>query len=623
MFKTLHSSGALRGRGWNESLRWIGAVALLLLAIGAGWSGPALADDAKDPPPAPTKSDAPAPPKAVTASPSGRVAKNIAIITIEGIIDEWTLYSVKRRMAQAQQDGADAIVFEIDSPGGEVYSCVLIATEIKKSAVPMTIAWVNPKAYSGGCVLAMACKELVISDGAVVGDVLPISMDAAGNLRRIGREEREKFTAPVMADLVDSARQNGYDEQMVQAFVRMGVKLWLVEHTKTGKRLFVSREEYLLAVGEEPDATTPTVPRGLEPIPEPRHRRSSESSAGSGGGGGGEKTDFTPAAPGFSPTLIGDVNMELSLKSGVATRPKLTDADQKGLYMPVEFVTDGSAPLTLRETELTRYGIAKAKIRTDDELRRYYGATNVVRLNENWADHTARFLSLMPVKIFLIVVFLVALFVEMMHPGLSLPGGIAAICLVALVLPPILAGIAGWWTLGAIVLGIGLVGVEIFVTPGVAIIGVIGVLMLFCGLVGTFLVGPSGGGALFPGSGKSGGEIGFAVATTFVSLMTAGVLIGVLVRFMPRMPMLNKLVLSNVQPDEPEPGAYTPAFGPDQPIKVGMTGVAISPLRPVGRVEIGERIVEAVTDGSFIDAGDKVKVVNAGGFRTMVAKDEG
>ena len=623
MFKSVYKSGALGGRGLKESLRWVGAIAALLLAIGAGWSSSARADDGKElgglggqP-----KVDAPAL-KTVTASPSGRVAKNIAVITIEGIIDEWTLYSVKRRMAQAQQDGADAIVFEIDSSGDEVFACVLIATEIKKSAIPMTVAWVNSQAYSGGAVLAMACKEMVIGDAAVVGDVLPISMDGGGQLRKFGREERENLTAPVMADLVDSARQNGYDEQMVQAFVRMGVELWLVEHAKTGKRLFVSRAEYVLAVGEEPDATTPTVPRGMEPTPRARRNRSREASGAGGGGGGTEKTDFTPAAPGYSPTLIGDVNTELSVKSSPGVRPNLNDAEHKGMYRAIEYVTDGSAPLTLRETELTRYRIATAKIRTDEDLRKHFGATNVARLNENWADHTARFLSLMPVKMFLIVVFLVALFVEMMHPGLSLPGGIAAICLVALVLPPILAGIAGWWTLGAIMLGIGLVCVEIFVTPGVAVIGVIGVLLLFCGLAGTFLVGPSGGG-LFPGSGKSGGEIGWAVATTFVSLMTAGVLIGVLLRFLPRMPMLNKLVLSNVEPDEPEPGAYTQSIGPDHPIKVGMTGVAITPLRPVGRVEIGDRIVEGVTDGSFIDAGVRVRVVSAGGFRTMVAREEG
>jgi membrane-bound ClpP family serine protease len=555
----------------------------------------------------------------VKVSPSGRVAKNIAIITIEGEIDEWTLYSVKRRIAKAQQDGADAIVFDVDSPGGEVFSCVLIATEIKKSTVPITVAWVNPKAYSGGAVVSLACRELVISDGAVLGDVLPIGVDSGG-LRQIGREEREKFTAPVMADLVDSARRNGYDEAMVQAFARRGIPLWLVENTKTGRRLFVSREEYRLAVGEEPDELQPTVPRGLGPAPQPTRRERREGNAAVSGTG--EKTDFTPAGPGFSPTLIGDVNTELSMKGSRPTRPNLKDPDQKGMYKPIEFVTDGSAPLTMRGTELVRYGIATAKIRSDEELKTYFGATNVVRLDQNWADMAARFLSHGSVKMFLIVVFLVALFVEMSHPGLTLPGGIAAICLVGLVLPPILTGIAGLWTLAAIVLGIVLIGVELFLTPGVAIIGVIGVLSLFAGLAGTFLVGPGNG--LFPGAGRSSTDIGWAVATTFISLVVAGVVIGFLMRHLPQIPMLRRLILANEVDggEEETPGSYAPSFSPDHPIQPGMKGIAVTPLRPAGRVQIGERIVDAVADGSFIDAGAKVKVLSSGGFRTTVALDD-
>src|SRR5262249_15177031 len=137
-----------------------------------------------------------------------------------------------------------------------------------------------------------------------------------------------------------------------------------------------------------------------------------------------------------------------------------------------------------------RYKVATDKVRTDDELKAYFGAKNIARLDENWADHTARFLSQFWVKGLLIAIFLIALFVEMTHPGLALPGGVAALCLVALVMPPILAGIAGWWTLVAIVAGIVLICLEIFVTPGLAILGVLGVLMLFGGLVGTFLVGP-------------------------------------------------------------------------------------------------------------------------------------
>jgi membrane-bound ClpP family serine protease len=547
------------------------------------------------------------------------VRKNIAVITIEGVIDEWTVYSVKRRIRAAYEQGADAVVFDVNSPGGQIFACILVSTEIKRSPIPTTVAWVNPWAYSGGAIVSLACKEVVISDGAVLGDAIPIRFDPVAGLETTGVDEREKMAGPVIADLIDSARQNGYDEMMVQGFVRRGVELWLVEHKDTHARLFVTAAQYKAAVGEEPDRLSPTVRSGTGPMDpaKPRTPRANAPPTDTKP----ERTDFIPAAPDYSPTLAGDVNTALIASGSRSIRPDLNSPEHKGKYTRVEYVSDGSGVLTLHETELLRYRVAAGKIHSDEELRQHFGATNLIRLDENWADHTARFLSIFWVKAFLIVVFLVAMFVEMSHPGLSLPGGIAAICLVALVVPPILAGIAGWWALVAIVLGIALICVELFVTPGVVVIGLIGVLALFAGLVGTFLIGPGTGGGVFPGSGRSTGEIGWAVTTTLIALVIAGILIGVLLRFLPQVPFLNRLVLTSVDSDEETTGSYTPSFGPDNPIRPGMVGVAVTPLRPAGRVQIGERIVDAVADGSFIDAGARVRVLTSGGFRTTVTQE--
>ncbi len=602
---------------------------LLVLA----WSGVVVAQDVKKDAAAGATAAQP-----VKPVPSGRVANNVAIITIEGPIDEWTVHSVRRRIAKAQEQGADAVVFEVNSPGGLITACILISTEIKKCPIATTVAWVNPMAYSGGAIVSLACKEIVISDGAVLGDALPIAYSPVSGLATLGRDEREKMAAPVIADIIDSARQNHYDEMLVQGIVRRGVELWLVENPETGERLFVNEDQYRVAVGGEPSRLSPSIAPGVGAADGARDRRNAPPSDARRGGtrrfpqstiasaprspAPAEKTDFSPAEKGVSPVFAGDVNADLSLRGVPSVRPNLEDAEHKGKYVPIEYVTDGSGILTMRESELMRYGIARAKVRTDADLKQYFGAANLARLDETWADSAARFLSNFYVKAFLIVVFLVALFVEMMHPGLSLPGGIAAVALVCLVVPPILAGIAGWWTLAAIVLGIGLVAVEIFITPGVVIVGIVGVIVLFSGLAGTFLVGPGGGG-MFPGSGRSGSEIAWAVAATLVSLISASVVVGVLLKFMPQIPVFRRLVLTTEDPDESSPGAYAPSFGPENAIKPGMKGSVVTPLRPAGRVQIGERIIDAVADGDFVDAGEPVRVVSASGFRTVVVRDVG
>ena len=94
--------------------------ASLLLAV-ASWAWAMQAS-----PPA----DQRAPP---TAVPAYRQANKVAVLTVHGAIDGITLRSLERRVRQARDDGADAIVFDIDTPGGALDAtldiCHLIRTD--------------------------------------------------------------------------------------------------------------------------------------------------------------------------------------------------------------------------------------------------------------------------------------------------------------------------------------------------------------------------------------------------------------------------------------------------------------------------------------------------------------
>jgi membrane-bound ClpP family serine protease len=51
---------------------------------------------------------------------------------------------------------------------------------------------------------------------------------------------------------------------------------------------------------------------------------------------------------------------------------------------------------------------------------------------------------------------------------------------------------------------------------------------------------------------------------------------------------------------------------------LGREGTALTPLRPSGSVEIDDSAVDVVTDGKYVDAGTKVKVVRVEGSRVVV-----
>ena len=65
-------------------------------------------------------------------TPNYRQASNVVVITIDGAVDSLTAQSVERRLNEAK--GADAIVFELNTPGGDLMSTLQICYQIKNNS---------------------------------------------------------------------------------------------------------------------------------------------------------------------------------------------------------------------------------------------------------------------------------------------------------------------------------------------------------------------------------------------------------------------------------------------------------------------------------------------------------
>ena len=143
-----------------------------------------------------------------TPVPAYRQAQTVAIITIEGEVDSITASSFKRRLFEASD--ADAIVIELNTPGGGLLPTLQICYEIKNNAPPNTVAWIHPHAFSAGTIIALSCREIIAANNSTFGDAAPISA-----MGPIPATERAKIESPILAEVVDSARRNHYDEHLV------------------------------------------------------------------------------------------------------------------------------------------------------------------------------------------------------------------------------------------------------------------------------------------------------------------------------------------------------------------------------------------------------------------------
>lgn len=601
----------------------LAAAALVALAPLAGGAEdrPAGAENAPAQPGPSSAASAPAAPGAV---PAYRQMTNVAVITIHGGIHAVTSMSVERRVKAAIDGGADGLVFEIDSPGGTL--AFLEITKLIKAQSVYTIAWINKDAYSAASFIALACDEIVLAPGATVGDAAGIMLTPMGQLMQLKPTERAKITAPVLAEVVESARLNGYDEMLVQGLVTLGVETWQVEDRRTGEQYFLTRDEYVALFGSEPPRSSPRIPSGVSSADEAPDLSSTyaddESLPESTPGKPLGTDDFEPATDIFSPGMLDQVNDSLKTYS---TRPDFAKEDASN-YVFIGYATDGQALLTMKEADMRLFGFTDPNtvIANDADLEQYVGATNLRRLNRSWSEGFVAFMTQSPwaniIRGLLIVGLLLFMFIEMAAPGTGVFGTLAVVCLVGLVLPAVMINAALWWTVAAIVLGVGLLLLEAFVFPGFTVPGIAGIALLIGGLVGTF----AGTGSLFPGAGSgSSGELAWAVATVMIALFATGVGVYFVTRYTHSLPVLNKLVLSDgVSKNAGGPTmlgsmAATPAVS-EGPVSVGDEGIVTAPLRPAGTAEFDDRLIDVVSETGFIDAGQRIRVVSVTKYQVSV-----
>lgn len=625
------STGRLRP---GAAVRWarlaLGVVALLL-----SLAGPTMAQNGA----------AGGAPRAVSAD---LAARNVAVITLREEITSVTKRSIERRIREATSAGADLLVFDIDSPGGELYAALGICSDIKQAGV-RTMAWVNTRAFSGGALVALACDRIVVSDPASMGDIKPVTIGLEGP-KPLTRGQLEKVLPPLLAEVIDSAQRNNrelgryvYDEQLLQAMVVSDAELWLVRDKQTGLTLTVTRPEFEMLFPGEPTDQTPRLAslggrRAAEPEAPAQGQgvKPSDRAAAPVLARGQRPDEIRPIVPdgspaeGWNPVMpasptASSVGPSLAMNLSVPSMRPVIRAEDRGRYELVQKVSDGTGPLVLTAEDMRFFGLASnvdasgalAPVKSDADLKALAGATSLVRLDPSWSEGLVFFLTNPIVRGVLIVVFLLSLFLEMAHPGLILPGGVAAMALIALLAPPMLIGMANWWEIAAIASGVLLIALELFVLPGFGVAGIVGLLLLFGGLVGTFVPGAD---QMFPGQNSAGRDASMGALTVFLSAVTAGIGIYFITKNFGSLPVLNRLILRDAEVAETAPAeSMLAAMGPGAfAVSAGMEGVAATPLRPAGKMRVQDQEIDVVCELGFVPAGSRVRVVHVSPFRVAV-----
>jgi membrane-bound serine protease (ClpP class) len=291
-------------------------------------------------------------------------------------------------------------------------------------------------------------------------------------------------------------------------------------------------------------------------------------------------------------------------------------------WKPVEGVpspVDREDTLLTVHTDLaTRIGLADGTATDANALAAARGWNVVADLSPGGGEKFVNLLSGNVVRGLLVVVFLLSLYIGLHAPGHGAAEAVALVSLGLLVGVPLLTGYAQWWEILAVIVGLTLLAFEIFVIPGFGVAGILGIVLLFGGLVMTFVGNAPG----LPGLWKLPGvRQGFQSGVTVVvgGLIVTALLASLVRRFLPKMPFFHRLILATPA------GGPAAAPGPD-PNDVwpfaGTVGVAVTHLKPGGSAEFpyadDRRATAVISDSGYVEAGTRVGVVEARGNRVVV-----
>ena len=209
---------------------------------------------------------------------------------------------------------------------------------------------------------------------------------------------------------------------------------------------------------------------------------------------------------------------------------------------------------------------------------------------------------------------LIGAYLEFKIPGFGIAGFISITCFALFFLGHYFAGLAGWETVALFVLGIVLVLIEIlFFGHSTIIFGVVGVLLMFASLLWA-MIDRYPGQKFFP----TGDMLKLPLLNLFLTFVAAALLIAFLGRFLPRTRIYRRFVLSTANPPGPSLTAAPRTFANTLHLAPGMTGRALTILRPSGKAEFDSRVVDVVTEGEFISPESRVAIVSTDGMRVVV-----
>ncbi len=221
----------------------------------------------------------------------------------------------------------------------------------------------------------------------------------------------------------------------------------------------------------------------------------------------------------------------------------------------------------------------------------------------------------------LLIIGIICMYIEFKTPGFGAPGIISIAAFAVYFVGGYIAGFSGLEWMLVFVVGVILLALEFFVFPGTMALGIAGGLLVALGIVMALI-------DLYPGvpstpglpalprlAGPSRDSIQHALQVMLITAAGSAVAVWLASKWLPKTSIYAALVSQGAS------GSATSAnFAKQEKKLVGLTGVTVSALRPSGKAQFGDAILDVMSQGDMLSKGTNVRVIGVDGGTAIVEK---
>ncbi len=151
---------------------------------------------------------------------SDEAAREVMVITVDGVINPVSAEYIGRSIGKAVKKGEEALVIELDTPGGLDTSMRSIVKDIVNSDVPVVV-YVAPsgaRAASAGVFITLAAHVSAMAPGSNIGAAHPVGIGD-----KMDKTMAEKATNDAAAYIKSLAESRGRNAQWAEKAVRESI----------------------------------------------------------------------------------------------------------------------------------------------------------------------------------------------------------------------------------------------------------------------------------------------------------------------------------------------------------------------------------------------------------------